>query len=56
MFVIDLAFCTVDHSLQFFSPLISAKWEEETSKKRVNNLFTSLGWSVVRKNCALGLE
>ena len=56
MFVINLAFCTVDHSLKFFSPLISAKWEEETSKKKVNNLFTGLGWSVLRKNCALGLE
>ena len=56
MFVINLAFCTVDHSLQFLSPLISAKREEETSKKEVNNLFTGLGWSVLRKNCALGLE
>ena len=56
MFVINLAFCTVDHSLNFFSPLISAKWEEETSKKKVNNLFTGLGWSVLRKNCAHGLE
>ena len=40
MFVIDLAFCTVDYSLQFLSPLISAKWEEETSREKKVKLIT----------------